>query len=201
MIIKVCGINSQENLDNISKLDIDMVGFNFYIKSKRHLKQTLNISEDKIKRVGVFVQETPENILALKNSHNLDFLQLHGDEDLQLCTKLASIAPIIKVFRIGNDFDFNRIEQFENCSKYFLFDTFTRDYGGSGNKFDWSILDAYTLNTPFLLSGGISPSDAADIAAIHHPQFAGIDLNSKFEIKPGIKDIAKLKKFTNEIHS
>ncbi len=199
MVIKVCGITSQENLLEVSELEFNMIGLNFYPHSKRYLEKYIYLESENFKRVGVFVNENLDSIIKTKGLHNLDFIQLHGDEDLPFCEQASKIAPIIKVFRIDKYFDFEICNEFDSCSKYFLFDTFTSNYGGSGEKFDWTILSAYTLSTPFILSGGISLEDVEDIKTISHPQFAGVDLNSKFEISPGIKDYQKLKQFKNGI--
>jgi len=200
MITKVCGINSQENLAHISSLAIDMIGFNFYPQSKRYLESKLALKKENFERVGVFVNANLSSLAKIQKDHALDYLQLHGDENLEYCKKAKSIAPIIKVFRIQEGFDFNITEAFQAVSKYFLFDTFTKSYGGSGEKFSWSTLNNYMFETPFILSGGISAEDADNISKLNHPKFAGVDLNSRFEITPGVKDREKLKHFLNGIN-
>jgi len=137
--------------------------------------------------VGVFVNESATKVFELADKFKLDYIQLHGDEDQIFCSKIAEKISVIKVFRIDEGFDFSLIEKYTSAS-YFLFDTQTKHYGGSGKKFNWEKLNKYSGKTPFLLSGGIGPNDVDQILAISHPQFVGIDINSKFESSPGIKD-------------
>lgn len=195
MLIKVCGITEQDQLDQISKF-VDMTGMIFYPKSPRFLANY--IEGNAINRVGVFVNETEEAIHKIADEHKLDVIQLHGSESPEFCAALKTDFKVIKAFGIGESFDFEALSDYSNVD-YFLFDTQTKDHGGSGRQFNWQLLDNYTLDTPFLLSGGIGPEHISEIMDISHPQFAGIDLNSKFEIQPGIKDIQKLKDFTNEL--
>ncbi len=199
MIVKVCGIVSKENLEDISTLDFAMIGFNFYPPSKRFLQSVIHLKKDNFKRVGVFVNCPISRLKDIVQEHRLDFIQLHGDETPDYCTAASAIAPIIKVFGVHESFDFNICKQFTATSKYFLFDTFTKAYGGSGNKFDWSVLNNYNLETEFILSGGISIEDIPAIHEISHPKFIGVDLNSRFELEAGIKDVNKLKQFKHGI--
>lgn len=192
MIIKVCGIKTIENIRFLSNAGIDMVGLNFYEPSVRYISENTDSSifdtfHHSVKRVGVFVNEDQETILEKSRKFKLDYAQLHGDEDDDFCNTLSRQIPIIKVFRIDESFDFRIIDQYTAAS-YFLFDTQTKNYGGSGKKFDWKVLEQYQGNKPFLLSGGIGPDDHKLITEIDHPQFAGIDINSKFESNPGVKD-------------
>jgi len=198
MIIKVCGLKVPENHRAIGKLDIDMIGINLYKPSRRYIGNSRLEKINGQKRVGVFVKSTKERILNAIENHKLDFAQLHGDEEVETCQHIRNYIPIIKVFRITPEFDWRSTELFE-FADYFLFDTMTDEFGGSGHKFDWSHLNAYKGFTPFLLSGGISPDDADRILSINHPQFKGIDINSKFEISPGIKDVDKVSNFIEEI--
>jgi len=115
------------------------------------------------------------------------------------CEAVSEFAHVIKVFRVGEDFDFEQTEAFEECSLLFLFDTYTEDFGGSGRKFNWKLLDAYTGDTPFLLSGGIGPKDAKRLLKIEHEQFVGIDINSGFEMSPGVKDLELIEGFLEKI--
>lgn len=195
MLIKVCGITDQYQLDQISEL-VDMTGMIFYPRSPRFLEKYI---EGVVRnRVGVFVNETEETIRVIADEHKLGVIQLHGSESPELCAALRADFKVIKAFGIDESFDFEALSDYSNVD-YFLFDTQTKDHGGSGRQFNWQLLDNYTLDTPFLLSGGIGPEHISEIMDISHPQFAGIDLNSKFEIQPGIKDIQKLKDFTNEL--
>jgi len=192
MKVKVCGISSQENIDFISRSSVDMIGLNFYPPSIRYISEqvpprTFNVLPSSIKRVGVFVNESEANILRLSNRYKLDYVQLHGDESLEFCKRIATYLPIIKVFRVDDDFDFSKTMDY-TFADYLLFDTRTPKYGGSGQKFAWKRLNDYTGSVPFLLSGGIGPSDFTELKQLTHPHFAGIDINSQFENEPGIKD-------------
>lgn len=195
MLIKVCGITEQDQLDQISEF-VDMTGMIFYPRSPRFLtKYTEGNSCD---RVGVFVNETEEAIRKIADEHKLDVIQLHGSESPELCAKLRADFKVIKAFGIDEAFNFEVLNDYKNVN-HFLFDTQTKEHGGSGRQFNWQLLDKYALDIPFLLSGGIGPEHISEILNFSHAQFAGIDLNSKFEIQPGIKDIQKLKDFTNEL--
>lgn len=205
MVIKVCGIKTKENIELISKLEVDMIGLNFYPPSVRYIDpsnhtQDFSILPKEMKRVGVFVNETAETINNIAAKFHLDYIQLHGDEDVIFCKLVAEHHKIIKVFRIADQTDFKTIADY-SFADYFLFDTATKHFGGSGKKFDWSILDDYNGDTPFLLSGGIGPRDADLIKIYAHPQYSGIDINSKFESAPAIKDPELLIPFINEIKS
>ncbi|MDF1698726.1 MAG: phosphoribosylanthranilate isomerase [Saprospiraceae bacterium] len=201
MIIKVCGIKTIENIEFLSTLKIDMIGLNFYKPSVRYIPSKFDPTlfdtlPKTMKRVGVFVNESKNRILELTDIYRLDYAQLHGDEDSEFCEALSEKIPIIKVFRITDDFDFKTTVDF-GAASYFLFDTKTILYGGSGKKFNWSILSDYQLDIPFLLSGGIGPEDVEQLRTLHHPQFAGVDINSKFESEPGIKDPSLIAPFVN----
>lgn len=159
------------------------------------------------KRVGVFVDDMPQNIVTRVYNYALDYVQLHGNETVEMIDNLRrtidpDIRPnikIIKVLSITSKESLQAYKAYEGHVDMFLFDTRCESYGGSGEQFDWSVLASYDGNTPFLLSGGIGPEDAARVKAFSHPQFAGVDLNSKFEISPALKDVEKLKTFIQEI--
>jgi len=202
MIIKVCGMKHPDNISDLNKLPIDFMGLIFYEKSPRYIGN-LNPEEVRIKGgkegVGVFVNANETHIMQMANKYNLDLIQLHGNESPEFCKKLNETMPVIKAFSIADASDFEQTKAYEGLWGYFLFDTKTPQYGGSGQKFDWRILEEYKGNTPFLLSGGISIDDTEAIKQIKHPRFAGIDLNSRFEIKPGLKDINLLQQFINTL--
>ncbi|NNL93467.1 MAG: phosphoribosylanthranilate isomerase [Saprospiraceae bacterium] len=199
MIIKVCGLISNKAVDAMSGVGAQWVGLNFYAKSKRFISKDFIIENNKVKKVGVFVDPTINEIKKKFEFYNLDFIQLHGNENKAFCQKVQSFCPVIKVFHIDKDFDFSITHEFEFCD-YFLFDTATFEFGGSGEKFNWEKLDDYKGSTQFLLAGGIDENDAISISEINHPQFLGIDINSKFEIEPGIKDPEKVKSFIGKIN-
>ena len=200
MLIKICGLKYPENIQAVSALKPDFMGFIFYPKSPRYADpldiKTLEALPPTIKKIGVFVNEDIENILTIAYKYKLDGLQLHGTELVDMCRKLKKLGYlVIKAFPIAEAYNFKVTKAYEGVCDYFLFDTKTDAYGGSGVKFNWQILKGYKGETPFLLSGGIAVDDAEAIRKIEHPQFAGIDLNSKFELKPGLKNISLLKEF------
>ncbi len=160
------------------------------------------------KSVGVFVNDMPQNIITAVYNYHLNYVQLHGDEspvmiDNMRRTLVPDIVPqikIIKAISVSSAEDLKCCEQYEGHVDLFLFDTKCKGYGGSGQKYDWSVLEAYTGQTPFLLSGGIGPDDADRLRDFHHPQCVGIDLNSKFETAPGMKDINLLQNFLHQLN-
>ena len=199
MIVKVCGIKDQNNLSAIEQCHVDMIGFNFYEKSVRFINNPLSIKNKTIQRVGVFVNVSHKELLLRKNQFDLDYLQLHGDESFEYCKEAAQISPIIKVFRIHENFDFSILQTFKDVASMFLFDSYHTSYGGTGKKFNWNLLDKFDIPLPFLLSGGISIDDVDNIKSISHPKFAGIDINSKFESSPAIKDVDLVHFFLNNL--
>ncbi len=158
-------------------------------------------------RAGVFVDDMPQNIVTRVYNYNLDYIQLHGNESRIACENIRrTIDPdihkdirIIKAISVADAADIDRWQQYDGVVDMLLFDTRCQTVGGSGNSFDWTLLERYDGNIPFLLSGGIGPGDEERIQAFQHPQFAGIDLNSRFETEPGIKDITLLGNFINNI--
>lgn len=193
-----------DNIQELILLPIDMIGFIFYDKSPRYMNEIpdLSIIPPSINRVGVFVNESISSIKDIVKNYHLNYVQLHGEESSDFCKSLKdSGIKVIKAFPIKDKDDLHNTLSYEGYCNYFLFDTKTSVYGGSGNKFDWKVLSFYKGNTPFILSGGISNEDTLEIKKIKHPSFEGIDLNSKFEISPGLKDIQKLKKFIQTINS
>ena len=151
-----------------------------------------------MKRVGVFVDEDLEQVKRLAADYGLDYIQLHGQESPAYIFQLGGLH-IIKAFNIATVEDLQQTQPYEGLVDYFLFDTKGKSVGGNGEKFNWDVLDAYQGSTHFLLSGGIGPDDAANVKAFHHPKCIGIDLNSRFELAPGLKDVKKLKDFIDQI--
>jgi len=189
-----------ENIKAVAALKPDMMGFIFYPKSPRYAEPldaaALNALPSSIKKIGVFVNESLENILTIAYKYQLDGVQLHGVELVKMCAELKKVGYIvIKAFPIATAYNFKVTKDYEGACDYFLFDTKTEAYGGSGLKFNWAMLDEYKGETPFILSGGIAADDAKALLKIEHPRFAGIDLNSKFEVSPGLKDVEKLNLF------
>ena len=213
MVVKVCGMRDADNIREVERLrvgdgtsgmalGIDMMGFIFYPKSSRYVSERPAYLPQKCKRVGVFVDEDIENIMKIADDYALDFIQLHGHESPEQISHLSPLAShlsIIKAFNIATKEDLDATAPYAGLVDYFLFDTKGPSVGGNGEKFDWSVLSNYEGESPFLLSGGIGPDDAERISSFHHPKCAGIDLNSKFESAPALKDIDKLKEFIKKI--
>lgn len=205
LLIKVCGLREPENIKQVVQLQPNLVGFIFYPNSPRFVNKldtnTLQQIPKHIKKIGVFVNEDLENMLTYVHKYDLDGVQLHGTENLSLCKKIKEEIGIlvIKAFSIMSEDNFRVTKEYEKVCDYFLFDTKTDVYGGSGQKFNWNILSCYQGEKEFILSGGISLEDVKSILKINHPKMTGIDVNSKFEIKPGLKNVEQLRVFINEI--
>jgi phosphoribosylanthranilate isomerase len=201
MKIKVCGLREIINIRSVSKLDVDYLGFIFYAKSPRCVPNADESLSECIRgiakpTVGVFVNASQEDILATASRYNLKIIQLHGNESPVLCQSLHSRGyKIIKAFSIANVDDLQQTTSYESSVDFFLFDTKTAGYGGSGLNFDWSILSSYTGKIPFFLSGGLGMESLPALSKFSHNRLMGIDLNSKFEHTPGLKDIQKLREF------
>ena len=227
MLIKVCGMRDTENIRAVSELNIDLMGFIFSPSSPRYvmmissqagiipdyseerLKKGRGEVDDaahRIKRVGVFVDDMPQSIVTRVYNYDLDYVQLHGEESREMIENFRrtvdpDIKPgikIIKTISVGCKEDIQKYKDYVGVVDMFLFDTKCACAGGSGESFDWSILNDYDGEIPFLLSGGIGPDDVEKVKAFNHPQFAGVDLNSRFEIEPGVKDVEKLKTFISQ---
>ena len=169
--------------------------------------ESVSTSSKSPARVGVFVDDMVQNIVTRVVNYHLDYVQLHGNEPREMCENLRStldpdIRPgikIIKAISVSDALDIQKYKEYVGAVDLFLFDTKCKTVGGSGRQFDWQVLEQYDGEIPFLLSGGIGPEDASRLHAFHHPKCIGIDLNSRFEIEPGVKDVEKLKGFLNEI--
>ncbi len=203
--IKICGMVYADNIKSISGLVPDLMGFIFYPSSKRYAERILDPSDLKdlspqIKRTGVFVNEPFDKIINAVTRYSLDFVQLHGNESPDLCQLLKETGTgVIKSFSIKKEYAFEKCAEYVLCTDYFLFDTLTTGFGGSGTRFNWEELGNYDLGHPFFLSGGISPDDVERISAISVNGFYGIDLNSRFEIKPGLKNYESLRSFVDVV--
>lgn len=203
MLIKVCGMREPENIRAVAALPVDWMGFIFYPKSPRFIApdeaDVETIRRCPRKKVGVFVNAPLEQMLEIVGRLGLDYLQLHGSESPDTCYALQKRGlVVIKAFSIATEEDLKAVEAYEGRTDYFLFDTKTPAYGGSGKQFDWKVLHAYTGQTPFLLSGGLHAGSAEALLAFHHPRLAGIDLNSGFETSPAQKDVRLLTAFITE---
>jgi len=207
MKLKVCGINSAENLQQVAKLKPDYIGFIFYRNSQRYVGNRITTSDldtvpEDIKRVGVFVNEALDIIQEKIKEFKLDYVQLHGNESSKYCARLfLERIRIIKAFSITEDFNFRNLDAYTPFCSYFLFDTKGELPGGNGIKFNWEILKRYDLRLPFFISGGIGSKDAELLKKLSFTTTFGVDINSQFEIKPGTKDIQKIKVFKQQIES
>lgn len=200
--IKVCGMTSTQNREEVEKLSVDFLGFIFYPKSKRFVGENTDpgLFNSAKTKVGVFVNENAFEILGLAKNLGFEYVQLHGKENPKTCQLLKNQGmKVIKAFNLNEKFNFEKLQEYETAVDYFLFDTKSDLPGGSGKKFNWKILENYTGKVPFFLSGGIGPDDAEKIKTMEHPQLFGIDLNSGFEVEPGLKNIEKLTAFIDEI--
>ena len=215
--LKVCGLAKMDQIQELRTMNVDFLGFIFYEKSPRYALNHLNLEDisriDHQGKVGVFVNERMERILEIVEKGKLDLIQLHGDESkdfiIELKAKLNPDIKIIKVIRMGN-------EAFENKKKmeqafispsttfklqpitYYLFDTDSKAFGGTGQQFDWTLLNEFEIPLPYFLSGGISEMNISNIESLRQKPFA-IDINSKFETEPGNKDIERIRQFKNSL--
>ena len=213
MKIKVCGLRDAENIKAVAALGPDYIGLIRYERSPRYVgnldEAGLEALPEAILKTGVFVNESAESIQLLIEKYGLNAIQLHGNESADFAAAFKNKVVVLKAFGVDENFDFKQLENYVGSVDFFLFDTKTAAHGGSGETFNWSILNNYKLDVPFFLSGGLSLDNLAEIKNIKHPQFYGVDLNSRFETSPGMKDIEKLKKAfalikqytTNEIRS
>ena len=201
MIVKVCGLKEMNNINQLNEIDIDLMGFIFYNKSSRFIEQEINTSNLSKKKVGVFVNESLENIKKKIKNYSLNYVQLHGNETPEFTKKLMSYCKVIKAFRIFENFNFDSTKRYTDCCDLFLFDTFSKNFGGSGKKFDWNCLKSFNKKK-FLLSGGINIDSVDQIIDLKNENefLFGIDINSKFEISPGLKDIKKVNMFLKKLN-
>ncbi|MBO4849816.1 MAG: phosphoribosylanthranilate isomerase [Prevotella sp.] len=231
MIVKVCGMRVADNIREVSALGIDWLGLVFWPESPRCVNQlrarggfypdysplatkisevgglpALAAKENNPKRVGVFVDDMPQNIVTRVYNFYLDMVQLHGEESPVMIENLKrtldpDIRPVkvIKAIAMETEADFDKCQQYEGLVDYFLFHNKCKEMGGSGKQFDWGLLQAYKGKTPFLISGGIGIEDVERIKAIQHPLFVGVDINSKFETEPGVKDVEAVKTFLEKL--
>ena len=203
--IKICGMRYLQNIQEVCKLAPDYIGLIFYPKSKRFVPDVEAGTIKKaippgIKKVGVFVNEVVPEIIRKINLFGLDLIQIHGNESPGYCSELSAIdLKIIKAFGVDEDFNFNVLSDYESSCNYFLFDTKSAGYGGTGKKFDWNLLKNYSNNIPVFLSGGIGPGDVGEILKIRDLNVHAIDINSKFEKEPAVKDVDLLAKFIQQI--
>lgn len=194
--LKICGLRDAKNIQQVAAFRPDYMGFIFYKNSKRFVGDDFKISSDlprAIKRVGVFVNENIHTIMELAKMHQLDFVQLHGHEPIEDCIVLKqNRISVIKTFAVDEDFDFSATVPYQLFVDFFLFDTKSEGFGGSGKIFDWSLLKNYNQQIPFFLSGGLSHENIADVVLLKGMNLHALDINSGVEFAPGVKDIAKI---------
>lgn len=205
-IIKICGMKEPDNIRRVAWLTPMLMGFIFYEKSPRYAgnldTEVVKGLPKFIKPVGVFVNTDPEEVEETCNKYGITTIQLHGEESPEECRELKEKGfKVFKAFGIRPPFNWEDLREYEVAVDMFVFDTFCQAKGGSGRKFDWALLDDYPLSTPYLLSGGIGPDDTDKILKAMRPKMAGIDLNSRFETEPGVKDIHKLTHFILSLRS
>lgn len=194
-LIKVCGMRDTANIKAVAELAPDFMGFIFYRKSPRYVGEDFILPElpALIRKVGVFVNEPLDRLIQIAKKNNLDYIQLHSGESPEYCLEVKKHGlQILKTFSIGSDFDFESLKPFNGLVDYFLFDTKGEGYGGLGIPFDWQLLEEYNLSTPFLIAGGVSNLNIGEIKKLSYPILKGVDVNSKYEISPALKDIEAL---------
>ncbi len=197
-LIKVCGMREAGNIREVEVLGPNWLGLIFWPRSSRYVAERPAYLPTKAKRVGVFVDADIDQVMQTAEDYALDLIQLHGHESPDYAARLTK-WQVIKAFNIATSADFEQTSVYEGIVDYFLFDTKGKAVGGNGEKFDWSVLADYPGETPFLLSGGIGPDDAERVRNFHHPKCIGIDLNSRFEIAPGLKDAEQLRTFIKQV--
>jgi len=204
--LKVCGMKFAANIAAVAGLQPDYLGFIFYGKSPRYISEVsaelIKYVPSEVKTVGVFVDEDLEIVKKKINLYQLKAVQLHGSEAPEYCAELKATLnnlEVIKAFGVDEDFDFSTLDAYKNVVDFFLFDTKTKAHGGSGKTFDWKILESYTLDKPYFLSGGIDLEHAEAISRIKDERLYALDINSRFETEPGVKDVERIKAFVAKL--
>lgn len=198
--LKICGLKHKTNLFDVVETGVDYVGMIFYEKSPRFVLDSLYPEDvwflsDEVEKIGVFVNASFDEIKKYAKLYQLNLIQLHGNETPEVCKQLQDLGyGVIKAFGVDESFDFNKLISYQSSVDFFLFDTKTSDHGGSGITFDWNILTNYTLDIPVFIGGGVSLENLNDLMNYQFPFLHALDMNSKLEIEPGLKDIQKVKK-------
>jgi len=205
MKLKVCGMTSFDQLQQLQEMGVDFAGLIFYENSKRFVGNKLSdqkseIRNLKIKKIGVFVNAEIDTLKKEVNEYGLTYVQLHGDESAEFCKEVKDFVDVIKVIRISEQTDLEKeLTVFEEACDYLLFDTDSKQYGGTGKQFNWNRLIQSDVKKPFFLSGGIGLEDIDKIKNFHHPMFFAIDVNSRLESEPGIKNMEKVEQLMNAL--
>lgn len=204
MDLKVCGMRDVDNIREVGALAPDYMGFIFYRNSPRYVGEGFTIPDTLppgIRRVGVFVNESTQEIMETTKNHRLDFVQLHGQEPADQCRKLKDEGVgVIKVFSVDDDTRFKETEEYREAVDYFLFDTKGKYFGGNARRFDWRVISRYDQQVPFFLSGGISPENIAEALALGEYNLAAVDVNSGVEFNPALKDVEKIRTVQKVLH-
>ena len=211
MRIKVCGMTTTQQVRQLEEIGVEFAGFIFYPKSPRYVFQSMPSNEikqikGKINKVGVFVNAKEDEVLRTVDECGLYLVQLHGDESPRVCERIANYVSVIKAFRVSDSDHIEwKIREYYDAVDMFMFDTEGVGYGGTGKKFNWQLLKGQNIRKPFFLSGGISPDDAENLKTFQTDPVAkdlfAVDINSKFEIMPGVKDMDKVKEFVSKVKS
>jgi phosphoribosylanthranilate isomerase len=208
MHIKVCGITSVDQLQSLQENGVDYAGFIFYERSPRYLGKhelTAKVIADaglQIKRIGVFVNEVEEKIIEAVDEWGLTMVQLHGEESPAFCEKISNHVKTIKAFRVNEMESLSyKVSPYQDAVEYFLFDAMGEQYGGTGKQFNWEIIKEAHIQKPFFLSGGIGPDDASSVLNLmdDNPFCHAVDVNSRFEIEPGVKNMVLVRQFVDSI--
>jgi len=209
MRIKVCGMTQMEQLDQLADIGVTFAGMIFYPKSPRYVLREMTTGiirkENRLNKVGVFVNAGVDDVLHMVDECRLHMVQLHGDETPKYCERIADYVSVVKAFRLSENDNIEwMLKPYMDVCDMFMFDTMGAGYGGTGKKFDWSQLQGIEIGKPFFLSGGIEPGDEEKLNEFANAQVGkglfAVDINSKFEISPGIKDIEKVKTFVNGLN-
>ena len=204
--LKVCGLKHKNNLLDVISAGVDYVGMIFYEKSPRYMVDTLFPEDvwflpDEVEKIGVFVHADKAYIEKYARLYQLDIIQLHGNESVDFCKQIQDLGyPVIKAFGVDDTFDFSVVEAYRHAVDFFLFDTKSNQYGGSGKSFDWNLLNQYHGDIPFFLGGGVSIDQLPDILCRPLPKLFAVDMNSRLETEPGLKDITLVKEAVRLIH-
>lgn len=202
--LKICGLRSRENVDEVLRIKPDFIGFIFYKSSPRFVGEGYEwigklVTDPRTRKVAIFVDDSIENILKITQVSGIDYVQLHGTEKPETCMILRKKGlRVIKVFSVDDHFSFEEMKEYPGTVDFFMFDTRGKYHGGNGIPFDWSLLEKYPYQVPFFLSGGIGIDNIRHVKYLNHPMLYAVDANSRLESMPGIKDSSLLEKFREE---